>query len=78
MRTAEREARCPKTELYVSQCAHCRHVEQPARLADDEVGIRIRAQYNGTCSACLGPISEGETIARLLDGGGWACEGCLT
>lgn len=74
---ATHEARCSLTELYVSQCAHCRHVEQPALIGTHEVGIRIRAQYNGTCTVCLGPIREGEQIARVLDGGGWACEGCL-
>jgi hypothetical protein len=74
---AQPEARCRLTELYVSQCAHCRHIEAPARVATSEVGLQMRAQYDGTCMACLGPIRQGEMIGRLLDGGGWACEGCL-
>lgn len=74
--TAAVEARCEKTELFVSQCAHCRHIEAPSRIATGEFGVRFRAQYDGTCASCLGPIEQGEIIARLFDGG-FACEGCL-
>jgi hypothetical protein len=72
-----REPRCSLTELYVSQCAHCRHIETPSRVATGEFGAVTVARFPGVCASCGGGIVVGEGIAPLLDGGGWACEGCL-
>lgn len=69
------EPRCEKTELYVSQCAHCRPTPDPLVLDSEAVEHRFEAVYSGHCTICDGPIRAGETIARLTTGG-YACTSC--
>lgn len=79
--TATREARCERSDLPPAMCAHCRGhfdvVPTETTLTEDDIGPRFTARYSGHCGACDGWIRTGETIGALVDGGGFACPGCL-
>lgn len=76
------EARCERSDLPESMCAHCRgHIDEvpvDEQLTVDDIGPRFTAQYATPCNAgCGGDIEPGETIAALNDRFGYACPGCL-
>lgn len=74
------ERRCERTDLPASMCAHCRGHLDPAAPADLGTGDLLSsfpARYDGRCDNCDGPIREGDTIAALVDGSGYACTRCL-
>lgn len=58
-------ARCDLTELYVSDCAHCRGVELPAE--QDVVGAFI-ANFAGVCPDCGDAVDPGDRIVRTAAG----------
>jgi hypothetical protein len=64
------EQRCAITELYITQCAHCR----PAP-AGQEFGPWFPAAYEGDCAGCDGAIEPGDRI-RADGQGSWLCEDC--
>lgn len=74
------EARCEFSDLPVSGCAHCRghsSADAPSGLGAADVLSRFEARYDGVCEACGGRFGEGDVIARLADGSGYACGECL-
>jgi len=74
------EERCPKTELIVSQCAHCRGDTDPEAeiLADREALIRTGywypSKYDGICANCGQPFEANSAIRG--DPRGWVAECC--
>jgi hypothetical protein len=80
--TAQAEERCERTDLYVSQCAHCRGHVDPFQHANREraellaSGRWIGAQYRGKCSSCGEWFGEGAAIQRDSAGVGWVAECC--
>ncbi len=74
-----KELRCELTELPVSGCAHCRPkpvVLDPGGL-ELLLGPQFTARFAGACGCCDGYINEGDTIAALIDGPGYACPECI-
>lgn len=69
------EPRCEKTDLYVSQCAHCRPpAAEPAVVA---VSAPFQANWPSECVAlCDRSIQAGDIIVRA-DGGGYAHKECV-
>lgn len=77
--------RCERTDLLVSDCAHCRghqSVEeqvQAERVTDREhpgaPGPWFAARWDGECSGCGDPINVGDTI-RADGEGGYELWGC--
>lgn len=76
------EARCEKTDLLVSQCAHCR----PAPVVREvpfggvpkigsNVMIRFTAKFEGQCGECGTHLSAGGEIGRSVDGT-YLCRDC--
>ena len=74
------EDRCERTDLYVSQCGHCRgHVAPDEEAARDRASVVgepgwIEAVYRGKCSNCGDWFPEGTPIRRT--GGGWLAACC--
>jgi hypothetical protein len=78
------DERCERTELIVTQCAHCLgHTDpvadalagEPARHVEDpEVPVRIPAQFPGRCPDCGEHIHIGDTIVRRSNA--WCCTEC--
>lgn len=64
------EERCDLTELYVSQCAHCRQLPDPKPL----LGSWLRARYAGRCAECDDYIRPGTYIRAVGDG--YLCTDC--
>ena len=73
--TIDTEERCERTDLIVSQCAHCR----PKPSLDDEIAQHrarllasrrgwFRAQYFGRCAGCGDPYVPDTAIRRTPDG----------
>ena len=58
------ELECPKSELPVSMCAHCRKQDFPK----PEPLHWFTAQYPGVCAHCGGRIEPGDDIAATDDG----------
>lgn len=56
---SDMDQRCDLTELMVSDCAHCRHKDDPA----------WPAKYEGHCALCTAPIEIGQSIRWSQDGG---------
>lgn len=72
MNSKDIESRCELTELYVSQCAHCRKLmnRRPSKV----VGTWLRARYTGRCVDCDDYIFPGEEIRSVDDG--YLCNAC--
>lgn len=71
--TAAPEPRCERTELLVSQCAHCRPAPPKPVY---EIAYRFEAAYDGTCGVCEEPIEAGENIGRIDGENLYACPSC--
>jgi hypothetical protein len=80
------ETRCEKTDLYTSQCFHCRPAAAPTiessrltefgeLLARSQMGKWFHANYDGTCSVCGEAFEEGDEI-RADGSGGWQGRYC--
>lgn len=75
------EERCDLTELFTSQCAHCKQGTRRPRMvelfepAHHDVAYRFAAKWPGRCDACEGPFETGSYIARTLDGD-YLCGDC--
>jgi hypothetical protein len=67
------ETRCEKTDLYTSQCFHCRSAAAPT--IDSQMGKWFHANYDGTCSVCGEAFEEGDEI-RADGSGGWQGRYC--
>ncbi|WP_372673001.1 hypothetical protein [Amycolatopsis kentuckyensis] len=83
------EERCERTELFVSQCAHCLgHAESVIDVVDlegrkhdveDGDGPTIEAKYPGRCPNCAEQIQPGDPITLVGGGssaGAWLCAEC--
>lgn len=76
------EERCERTDLFVSQCGHCRGHADPFQHANrvrDALlasGRWIAAQYRGKCSSCGEWFGEGAAIQRDSAGASWVAECC--
>ena len=75
------EARCDRSDLPVSMCAHCRGDRQvadpPASDRPAGYGPVFFARFDGRCADCGDQFVAGERIAALTDGGGYVCEDCI-
>lgn len=74
------EARCEKTDLLPSACAHCRGLSlDPALvgLAEVQVLRRYRAASVGTCPGCGHEYATGDVLAEVADGVR-ICERCVS
>lgn len=74
------EERCERTDLLVSQCAHCRPAPPPTPRDTSAFGPWFVARFESDCDGdggpqCLGVIEEGEPCRSDGDGG-WLCQGC--
>jgi len=69
------EPRCERSELLVSQCAHCKGLDK-AETFEYVVEQKMLAKYPGACSACGDRVIPGETTIGLSEDG-WVCEGCF-
>lgn len=80
--TAASEPRCERTDLYVSQCGHCRgHVAPGEEMtADREAllasGSWFPARYAGRCSSCGEWFRDATPIRRDEAGSGWIADCC--
>jgi hypothetical protein len=83
------EERCERTELIVSQCAHCLGHTEPVvdeveldgrKRADATFGPVVEARFPGRCPWCDETIRAGELIAKVETGANsapqWVCAGC--
>lgn len=72
------EARCEKSDLYVSQCAHCRGHVLDLDVDPDApvITARFRARFPGVCPNCEWEYGVGDLIGRTADGAR-LCERCL-
>lgn len=73
------EARCDRTDLLPSQCAHCRHLTlDPALrdLAEVQITRWVRAATDGTCPSCGHETVPGDRIA--VSATGRFCERCTS
>ncbi len=68
------DTRCERTDLYVSQCGHCRPTPEP-ELIDLVITNRFPARFPGQCPVCDGRIREDDNIGRTEDGE-YVCEKC--
>lgn len=64
------DPRCELSELYVSQCAHCRGL----KLEPELVGDTFAARYDGRCLACGRTFGPGDTITAYASG--YICADC--
>lgn len=71
------EARCERSDLPTSMCAHCRGTAGEGPAAAPELGPLFEARFDGRCADCGESFDAGETIAALADGTGYACSECL-
>lgn len=75
--------RCEKTDLLVTDCAHCRgslSIEDQIRAEHVEIAARPgwhTAIYPGACSVCRDPFAPGTPITRDADGG-WMAACCAS
>jgi hypothetical protein len=60
------EERCPRTELLVTNCAHCRPVSN-LPLEGHDLGPVFDANFPGRCVGCERPIRPDDPI-RACDG----------
>lgn len=67
-------ARCDLTDLLTDQCACPQHRGEPAPAQEpaETTGQPFPARFPGRCGTCDGQIHEGDQIARLADGSGYA------
>lgn len=66
------DTRCPLTELYVDQCAHCRGI----RLDLEATGDTMVARYPGKCFGCGRDTRPGDLITAYATG--YICTDCGT
>jgi hypothetical protein len=66
------DIRCTLTDLYVSQCAHCRGLGNVPR---DDLGPWFTASYPGRCVGCDDAIHPGHRI-RSKGADGYLCDAC--
>lgn len=90
-RQVKTEERCERSDLYPSQCWHCRSSGQPRFIEavfdvpgakeDDpfttagEIVASFAAMYSGHCAACDETFEAGAWISRTRDGD-YLCAGC--
>jgi len=75
-KTATRdEERCELTELYISQCAHCRKLGDPP-LRKRPGRSWFNAHYPGRCGECDNFIQVGDQIKPYGIDGGYLCRDC--
>jgi hypothetical protein len=68
--------RCDKTELLVTECAHCKYGD--ARPEPIEVpGHVFAAWYPGVCTECEQEIHPGDWIVAVGLDQGYAHDGCV-
>jgi hypothetical protein len=68
--------RCDVTELYRSDCAHCRNItDQPDPAGPRSVGPWVVAYWPGTCAGCGNDFDQGDMIRRD-EVGGWVSRCC--
>lgn len=67
-------ARCALTELFVSDCAHCRRIPDPLNEFR-QYGTPFRAEYAGKCAGCGDDFHDGDTI-RADGAGGYLASCC--
>lgn len=60
--------RCEKTDLLVTDCAHCRR-------SGTGVSARKVAEYKSVCTGCGDTISIGERIGHVNNN--WVCPSCV-
>lgn len=73
------EERCEKTDLYVSQCAHCRGHDNPKpayRPQHVKLGGWKVAEEPGECCRCGKPFRVRHTVRWDFDDGGWIAHNC--
>ena len=74
-------ARCEKTDLDVTMCAHClKHADPEQQVHKDRArllatGRWFAAQWPGTCEQCGGRFPAGAAI-RMEIPNGWRAECC--
>jgi len=72
------EERCDATDLFPSQCGHCRKTPDTA-VEFEHVAVRtVEAKFASKCPGCGEPIEVGETVG-LADAEArvWVCGGCI-
>lgn len=81
------EKRCERTDLIVSQCAHCTGARSVVEQAADQLAARQRwaiehlsaaraagwavARYEGNCRVCSRPFEAGALIHYHANPRGW-------
>jgi hypothetical protein len=73
--------RCERTDLLVTDCAHCRGLPdlptgpEPTLRPDGGGAVTIAARYGGYCHECGRSIRIGDSITSVDDG--WVGECCV-
>ncbi len=76
------EERCEFSELYRSQCAHCR--AKTTELSEEDIHFKLFtvAKWRGKCALCEDPLLPGMMIGMAVEACdptlliGWCCERC--
>lgn len=76
------EERCPMSDLYISQCAHCRPKPPQPRFLEafftgDSDSYSFAATWPGKCAQCGEWFGPGAWITRAGDNG-YLCSDCTS
>lgn len=71
------EVRCKKYGLLVSQCSHCRGLDEKPKPINPSIFIGyFPAKFSGYCAGCGEPFEQSAMIQRNDNGLGWVGTCC--